>query len=98
QTLFTGVTNDVLDRMVCLYTATPDSDFIIDRHPLWPRVTFAAGFSGHGFKFATAIGEHLADLALEAKATAYPRFALRRLATPAPEAEPRVSERSVETR
>jgi len=97
QTLFTGVTNNVLDQMVCLYTATPDSDFIIDRHPLWPRVTFAAGFSGHGFKFATAIGEHLADLALEAKITAYPRFALRRLAIPAPAAEPRVSERSVET-
>lgn len=80
KTLFAGATDQVLGRGVCLYTATPDSDFIIDRHPHSPRVSIAAGFSGHGFKFATAIGEHLADLALADVTAVYPRFALNRFA------------------
>jgi N-methyl-L-tryptophan oxidase len=42
---------------VCLYTLTPDHHFIIDRHPLYPHVVITAGFSGHGFKFASAVGE-----------------------------------------
>jgi len=48
---------------VCLYTLTPDRHFIIDRHPLYPQVVLAAGFSGHGFKFAPTVGDILADLA-----------------------------------
>jgi sarcosine oxidase len=48
---------------VCLYTMTPDQHFVIDVHPAHPQVAFAAGFSGHGFKFASAVGEILADLA-----------------------------------
>jgi sarcosine oxidase len=48
---------------VCMYTVTPDRHFIIDRHPEYPRVVVAAGFSGHGFKFAPVVGEILADLA-----------------------------------
>ncbi|MFM9994573.1 MAG: N-methyl-L-tryptophan oxidase [Phycisphaerales bacterium] len=48
---------------VCLYTNSPDSHFIIDRHPKHERVALACGFSGHGFKFAPVIGEVLADLA-----------------------------------
>ena len=44
---------------------------MIDRHPAHPRVVFAAGFSGHGFKFCPVIGEVLADLALNG-ATALP--------------------------
>jgi glycine/D-amino acid oxidase-like deaminating enzyme len=47
-----------------MYTNTPDGHFIIDRHPQHPRVTIAAGFSGHGFKFAAVVGEILAELAL----------------------------------
>jgi sarcosine oxidase len=47
-----------------MYTNTPDGHFIIDRHPYHPRVTIAAGFSGHGFKFAAVVGEILAELAL----------------------------------
>jgi sarcosine oxidase len=54
----------VLDAKTCIYTMTPDSNFIIDRHPDHPNIHFAAGFSGHGFKFAPAIGQALADLAL----------------------------------
>ena len=49
----------------CLYTMTPDEHFVIDTHPLYPQVTIAAGFSGHGFKFATVMGEILADVATE---------------------------------
>lgn len=52
---------------VCMYQVTPDLDFIVDRHPEHERVTVACGFSGHGFKFAPAIGEALSDLALEGR-------------------------------
>lgn len=51
----------------CMYTNTPDGHFIIDRHPAWPLVTIACGFSGHGFKFASVVGEILADLALDGR-------------------------------
>jgi len=47
----------------CVYTNSPDGHFIIDRHPEHAHVTFACGFSGHGFKFVPAMGEALADLA-----------------------------------
>ena len=52
---------------VCLYTMTPDENFIVDRHPQYSHVVFAAGFSGHGFKFAPVIALALADLALQGK-------------------------------
>lgn len=52
---------------VCMYTKTPDEHFIIDRHPLYPGVVFASACSGHGFKFASVVGEILADLALEGR-------------------------------
>jgi sarcosine oxidase len=48
--------------IVCLYTLTPDRHFVIDRHPRYQSVAVAAGFSGHGFKFAPVVGELLADL------------------------------------
>ena len=54
----------VLAMRICLYTNSPDHHFIIDRHPNHDRVTFACGFSGHGFKFASVVGEVLADLAI----------------------------------
>lgn len=47
----------------CLFTNSPDRHFIIDLHPDYPQVSFAAGFSGHGYKFASVIGEIMADLA-----------------------------------
>ena len=52
---------------VCLYTMTPDEDFIVDHHPRFKNVIFATGFSGHGFKFAPLIAVALADLALLGK-------------------------------
>jgi sarcosine oxidase len=52
----------VRDCGVCLFTNTPDHDFIIDFHPLLPQVLISSPCSGHGFKFASAIGELQADL------------------------------------
>lgn len=48
----------------CMFTNTPDEHFIVDLLPANPQVAVAAGFSGHGFKFASVIGEILADLAI----------------------------------
>ncbi|MDD9955047.1 MAG: N-methyl-L-tryptophan oxidase [Anaerolineaceae bacterium] len=59
-----GAGPDLLHK-VCMFTNTPDEHFIIDRHPEYEQVHFAAGFSGHGYKFASVIGEILADLALK---------------------------------
>jgi sarcosine oxidase len=47
----------------CLYTVTPDHDFIIDFAPGMPNLVLASVCSGHGFKFAPVVGEILADLA-----------------------------------
>lgn len=56
---------DELEVETCRYTNSPDGDFIIDSLPDTNQsVVYALGFSGHGFKFAPAIGEVLADLAL----------------------------------
>jgi sarcosine oxidase len=65
----------------CLYTNTPDHDFIIDRLPGAANVIVASPCSGHGFKFAPVIGEILGDLATE-DATRHDisRFRLRRFA------------------
>jgi len=49
----------------CMYTMTPDENPIICQHPHFPSVSIAAGFSGHGFKMASVIGEILADLVLD---------------------------------
>ena len=60
-----GASGPVLWTLTCMYTITPDRHFVLDRHPHYPQVVYGCGFSGHGFKFASAIGEVLADLALE---------------------------------
>lgn len=52
---------------VCMYTCSPDHHFIVDRHPNERRVTIATGFSGHGFKFASVVGEALADLSMHGR-------------------------------
>jgi len=52
----------------CLYTNSPDENFIIDFLPGYnQQVIIAAGFSGHGFKFASAVGDVLAELAIKGK-------------------------------
>jgi sarcosine oxidase len=59
----------VVSSLICLYENSPDEHFIIDRLPDQPNVVFGAGFSGHGFKFASVVGEILADMVTEGRAT-----------------------------
>jgi len=54
----------VRERDICLFTNTPDHDFVIGFHPDDPRVIVSSACSGHGFKFASVIGEIQADLAM----------------------------------
>ena len=54
---------ELLEAKTCLYTMTPDGNFLIDHLPGAPNVIVASPCSGHGFKFAPVIGEALADLA-----------------------------------
>ena len=49
----------------CLFTNSPDEHFVLDVHPEFRNISIAAGFSGHGFKFASVVGEIMADFALE---------------------------------
>ncbi|MEO7964835.1 MAG: N-methyl-L-tryptophan oxidase, partial [Gemmatimonadaceae bacterium] len=53
---------EILDRAVCMYTNTPDRHFVIDRHPRHEAVIVVSACSGHGFKFAPAIAEWVADV------------------------------------
>ncbi|NXP25224.1 SOX oxidase, partial [Scytalopus superciliaris] len=48
----------------CMYTNTPDEDFILDRHPKFSNIVIGAGFSGHGFKLAPVVGKLLCELSL----------------------------------
>ena len=59
-----ALTGKIVRAQTCLYTMTPDGHFVIGPHPEHPEVRIACGFSGHGFKFATVVGEILADLAI----------------------------------
>ncbi|MFL5759554.1 MAG: N-methyl-L-tryptophan oxidase [Thermomicrobiales bacterium] len=71
--------DDIIETVTCRYTMTPDEDFILDRHPSYPQVLIASPCSGHGFKFAVAIGRIVAGLAIDG-ATEYDisRFRLDR--------------------
>ena len=51
----------------CLFTNTPDEHFILDRLPAAGNVAIAAGFSGHGFKFCSVVGEIMADLVADGR-------------------------------
>jgi sarcosine oxidase len=63
------VSGEVLDHSVCMYTMTPDENFIIDTHPSFSQVAVIAGLSGHGFKFTPVLGEIAADLAIDGVTT-----------------------------
>ena len=66
-------TGHLRESQVCLYTNTPDLHFVIDVHPAHPKqVVVVSACSGHGFKFATAIGEVVTELL----AGATPRYDL----------------------
>jgi len=76
-----GVESNPVRAITCMYTNTPDEHFVIDAVPDLPGATLVSACSGHGFKFAPAVGEAAADLALDG-ATAAPvaPFSLRRFA------------------
>uniref|UniRef100_F7BBK7 FAD dependent oxidoreductase domain-containing protein n=2 Tax=Ciona intestinalis TaxID=7719 RepID=F7BBK7_CIOIN len=48
----------------CIYSVTPDQDYILDRHPVYSNIIIGAGFSGHGFKCSPEIGRILGDMAI----------------------------------
>lgn len=73
----------LLGSEVCQYEASPDSHFIVDRHPGAENVWLAGGGSGHGFKMGPAVGEMLASCVLGTM-TPDPQFGLARLASPPP--------------
>jgi len=63
-THFPDAAGPTMRLSTCMFTNTPDGDFLLDTHPDHDAVVVGAGFSGHGFKFASVVGEVLADLAL----------------------------------
>jgi len=67
QTYLPDADGALVSMRICMYTNSPDHHFILDRHPRHERVTLACGFSGHGFKFCSVIGEALADLATKGR-------------------------------
>jgi sarcosine oxidase len=86
---------DLKAMKTCLYTKTPDEDFVIDLLPEDPRIVVASPCSGHGYKFASVIGEVLADLAMErATKVDISRFAIGRLAGQGPEGGSNVAARA----
>src|SRR5579864_7566114 len=64
---FPDADGPALAMKTCLFTNSPDEHFILDRHPDHTNVAIAAGFSGHGYKFCSVVGEIMADLALEGR-------------------------------
>lgn len=75
---FPGMKNaPLLETRVCQYEQTPDSEFIIDRHPGAEQVWLVGGGSGHGFKHGPAVGEMVARLVLDEKEPE-PRWSLSR--------------------
>jgi monomeric sarcosine oxidase len=87
--LIPGAAGPITDRDVCLYTNTAKADvavddgdeFIIDRLPADPRIIVASPCSGHGAKFATAVGAMLADMALDPSLRAIDAFRLDRFSS-----------------
>lgn len=78
-----GVKNNPVKTATCIYTATPDSAFLIDRHPASAAILVASPCSGHGFKHSAAIGESLAQWALDgASAIDLSAFGLGRFSQP----------------
>jgi len=55
----------LLSWRTCIFTNTPDEHFVVDRYPAYPQVILASPCSGHGYKFASVMGEILADMAMD---------------------------------
>jgi sarcosine oxidase len=80
RAMFPEADGPTLRLAVCLFTNTPDEHFVIDTLPDHPEIVVASPCSGHGFKFASVVGEVLADLVmtgssrLDLSLFAYARF------------------------
>jgi sarcosine oxidase len=66
---YSGLAPRCVKAAACLYTVTPDSRFVIDRHPEHDNVVIASPCSGHGFKHSAAIGEAVAQLTVDGTST-----------------------------
>ena len=75
---FPDANGPTLSASACMFTNTPDEHFVIDRLPGHPHIVVAGGFSGHGFKFCSAVGEMAAELALNTTARRMDLFAIDR--------------------
>lgn len=64
---FPDANGPTMAMKTCLFTNSPDEHFILDTHPVHREVAVAAGFSGHGFKFCSVVGEIMAQLALDGR-------------------------------
>ncbi|PQO30009.1 N-methyl-L-tryptophan oxidase [Blastopirellula marina] len=64
------LSHNLARHAACMYTMTPDQHFLVGTHPAHPGLHFAGGLSGHGFKFASALGEILSDLVTQGQTTA----------------------------
>lgn len=60
-----GSTETFREAKPCMYTLTPDGNFVVDQYPAHSNVILCGGFSGHGFKFAPVVGEIGADMVLD---------------------------------
>ncbi len=75
-----GLARRCIRAVTCMYTTTPDGDFVIDRHPEHPSVVILSPCSGHGFKHSAAIGEAVAaTVAGEVPVVDLSPFSLQRL-------------------
>jgi sarcosine oxidase len=74
QRYFPDAAGPTLMLKTCIFTNSPDEHFILDLHPDLPEVSIAAGFSGHGYKFCSVVGEIMADLAQQGETAHDIRF------------------------
>jgi sarcosine oxidase len=78
-----GLEPEPVRSSVCTYTNTPDGHFLVDRHPRHDAVILVSPCSGHGFKFASVLGELVADLATDVNVHGkLAPFAARRYSSP----------------
>ncbi len=71
--LFPDLSDKVVSTQSCLYTITPDENFIVDHAPGSQRIVICSGCSGHGFKFTILLGKMIADMATGANPEAAPQ-------------------------
>jgi len=64
---FPDANGPTMAMKTCMFTNSPDEHFILDLHPAFPQVAIAAGFSGHGFKFCSVVGEIMTELVLDGR-------------------------------